>query len=153
MLPDWLTEPIPVPAWEEDPIPAPALDLEPVRSGLLTLQEEFAFAWDLVTATSAVGVGNVVGNLDTLAGRLLQLQKEHATALDGIAQKQESFVGQTQSALQAWSTVTQTNFKTATDYIQTITPRLFPMRRRLFRLLCPAQRLLLPSGETMLCPT
>lgn len=153
VLPDWLTEPIPVPAWEEDPIPAPALDLEPVRSGLLTLQEEFAFAWDLVTATSAVGVGNVVGNLDTLAGRLLQLQKEHATALDGIAQKQESFVGQTQSALQAWSTVTQTNFKTATDYIQTITPRLFPMRRRLFRLLCPAQRLLLPSGETMLCPT
>ena len=125
VLPDWLTEPIPVPAWEEDPIPAPALDLAPVRSGLLTLQEEFAFAWDLVTATSAVGVGNVVGNLDTLAGRLLQLQKEHATALDGIAQKQESFVGQTQSALQRWSTATQTNFKTTTDYIQTITPPAF----------------------------
>ena len=124
-LPEWALNLLPVPAWEEDPIPAPALDLEPVRSGLLTLQEEFALAWDLVTATSAVGVGNVVGNLDTLAGRLLQLQKEHATALDGIAQKQESFVGQTQSALQAWSTATQTNFKTTTDYIQTITPPAF----------------------------
>lgn len=125
VLPDWLTEPIPVPAWEEDPIPAPTLDLAPVRAGLLTLQEEFAFAWDLVTATSAVGVGNVVGNLDTLAGRLLQLQTEHATALDGIAQKQESFVGQTQSALQAWSTANQETFKTTTDYIQTITPPAF----------------------------
>lgn len=125
VLPDWLTEPIPVPAWEEDPIPAPALDLAPVRSGLLTLQEEFAFAWDLVTATSAVGVGNVVGNLDTLAGRLLQLQQEHATALDGIAQKQESFVGQTQAALQEWSRAAQTSFGTTTDYIQAITPPAF----------------------------
>ena len=125
VLPDWLTAPIPVPAWEEDPIPAPALDLAPVRAGLLTLQEEFAFAWDLVTATSAVGVGNVVGSLDTLAGRLLQLQKEHATALDGIAQKQESFVGQTQTALLAWSTSTQTSFGTTADYIQTITPPAF----------------------------
>ena len=125
VLPDWLTEPIPVPAWEEDPIPAPTLDLAPVRAGLLTLQEEFAFAWDLVTATSAVGVGNVVGHLDTLAGRLLQLQKEHAAAFDGIAQKQESFVGQTQAALQAWSTATQTSFGTTTDYIQSITPPAF----------------------------
>lgn len=125
VLPDWLTEPIPVPAWEEDPIPAPALDLAPLRSGLLTLQEEFAFAWDLVTATSAVGVGNVVGNLDTLAGRLLQLQKEHATALDGITQRQGQFTTDTQTALQAWSTANQTNFKTTTDYIQTITPPAF----------------------------
>lgn len=125
VLPDWLTEPIPVPAWEEDPIPAPALDLAPVRSGLLTLQKEFAFAWDLVTAASAVGVGNVVGNLDTLAGRLLQLQKEHATALDGITQRQEQFTTDTQTALQAWSTANQTNFKTTTDYIQTITPPAF----------------------------
>lgn len=125
VLPDWLTEPIPVPAWEEDPIPAPALDLAPVRAGLLTLQEEFAFAWDLVTATSAVGVGNVVGNLDTLAGRLLQLQKEHAAALDGITQRQGQFTTDTQAALQAWSTATQTNFKTTTDYIQTITPPAF----------------------------
>lgn len=125
VLPDWLTEPIPVPAWEEDPIPAPALDLAPVRAGLLTLQEEFAFAWDLVTATSAVGVGNVVGNLDTLAGRLLQLQQEHATALDGITQRQGQFTTDTQTALQAWSTATQVNFKTTTDYIQTITPPAF----------------------------
>lgn len=125
VLPDWLTEPIPVPAWEEDPIPAPALDLAPVRSGLLTLQEEFAFAWDLVTATSAVGVGNVVGNLDTLAGRLLQLQKEHATALDGITQRQGQFTTDTQAALQAWSTATQTSFGTTTGYIQTITPPAF----------------------------
>lgn len=125
VLPDWLTEPIPVPAWEEDPIPAPALDLAPVRAGLLTLQEEFAFAWDLVTATSAVGVGNVVGNLDTLAGRLLQLQQEHATALDGIAQKQESFVGQTQATLQAWSRAAQASFGTTADYIQAITPPAF----------------------------
>ena len=125
VLPDWLTEPIPVPAWEEDPIPAPTLDLAPVRAGLLTLQEEFAFAWDLVTATSAVGVGNVVGNLDTLAGRLLQLQKEHAAALDGITQRQGQFTTDTQTALQAWSTATQTSFKTTTDYIQTITPPAF----------------------------
>ena len=125
VLPDWLTASIPVPAWEEDPIPAPALDLAPVRAGLLTLQEEFALAWDLVTAASAVGVGNVVGSLDTLAGRLLQLQKEHATALDGITQKQEGFVGQTQTALRAWSTSTQTSFGTTTSYIQTITPPAF----------------------------
>ena len=118
-------KPIAGSAWEEDPIPAPALDLEPVRSGLLTLQEEFALAWDLVTATSAVGVGNVVGNLDTLAGRLLQLQKEHATALDGITQRQGQFTTDTQTALQAWSTATQTNFKTTTDYIQAITPPAF----------------------------
>ena len=124
-LPEWALNLLPVPAWEEDPIPAPALDLAPVQSGLAVLQEAFAFAWDVVTATSAVGVGNVVGNLDTLAGRLLQLQTEHATALDGIAQKQESFVGQTQSALQAWSTATQTSFGTTTDYIQTITPPAF----------------------------
>ena len=124
-LPEWALNLLPVPAWEEDPIPAPALDLAPVRSGLLTLQEEFAFAWDLVTATSAVGVGNVVGNLDTLAGRLLQLQKEHATALDGITQRQGQFTTDTQAALQAWSTATQTNFKTTTDYIQTITPPAF----------------------------
>ena len=125
ILPDWLTAPIPVPAWEEDPIPAPALDLEPVRSGLLTLKEEFALAWDLVTATSAVGVGNVVGNLDTLAGRLLQLQKEHATALDGITQRQGQFTTDTQAALQAWSTANQTSFGTTADYIQTITPPAF----------------------------
>ena len=124
-LPEWALNLLPVPAWEEDPIPAPALDLAPVRSGLLTLQEEFAFAWDLVTAASAVGVGNVVGNLDTLAGRLLQLQKEHATALDGITQRQGQFTTDTQAALQAWSTATQVNFKTTTDYIQTITPPAF----------------------------
>lgn len=125
VLPDWLTEPIPVPAWEEDPIPAPTLDLAPVRAGLLTLQEEFAFAWDLVTATSAVGVGNVVGNLDTLAGRLLQLQKEHATALDGITQRQGQFTTDTQAVLQVWSRDIQTSFKTTTDYIQTIIPPAF----------------------------
>ena len=124
-LPEWALNLLPVPAWEEDPIPAPALDLEPVRSGLLTLQEEFALAWNLVTATSAVGVGNVVGSLDTLAGRLLQLQKEHATALDGITQRQGQFTTDTQTALQAWSTANQTNFKTTTDYIQTITPPAF----------------------------
>lgn len=124
-LPEWALNLLPVPDWEEDPIPAPALDLEPVRSGLLALQEEFALAWDLVTATSAVGVGNVVGNLDTLAGRLLQLQKEHATALDGITQRQGQFTTDTQTALQAWSTANQTSFGTTANYIQTITPPAF----------------------------
>ena len=124
-LPEWALNLLPVPAWEEDPIPAPALDLEPVRSGLLTLQEEFALAWNLVTATSAVGVGNVVGNLDTLTGRLLQLQKEHATALDGITQRQGQFTTDTQTALQAWSTANQTSFGTTANYIQTITPPAF----------------------------
>lgn len=124
-LPEWALNLLPVPAWEEDPIPAPALDLAPVRSGLLTLQEEFAFAWDLVTAASAVGVGNVVGNLDTLAGRLLQLQKEHAAALDGITQRQGQFTTDTQAVLQVWSRDIQTSFKTTTDYIQTITPPAF----------------------------
>lgn len=122
VLPDWLTEPITVPAWEKNPVPSPVIDLEPTRSGLLTLQEEFSLAWSTVTVTALSGVTGVNGALDTLAGRLLQLVTEHAQALDSVGQKQETFVGQTQAALQAWSTANQANFGTTMQYIQTVIP-------------------------------
>ena len=142
-LPEWLTEPIPAPEWATNPIPAPAINVSPALSGLLTMQEAFAYAWDEVSNRSTQGATAFEGILiqleggvdvfatdaqEKLAGWALATQgifSEVSTymgaimpqALSGVSTAISGFVSATAGALALWGENVGENVRTTMQYI------------------------------------